>query len=103
MLAHNVYFSLKDKTEAARDALIAACRRDLTGHPGAVFFACGALARDLDRPVNDREFDVALHLVFESKAAHDAYQESPRHERFVEENREGWARVRVFDSDVRGS
>jgi heme-degrading monooxygenase HmoA len=47
-----------------------------------------------------RDWDVALHIVFESKADHDAYQAAPRHEEFVARNRETWAKVRVFDSLV---
>lgn len=103
MLAHNVYFTLKDRSDEARAALVAACKRHLTGHPGTLFFACGTLAEELDRPVNVRDFDVALHLVFESQAHHDAYQAAPRHEQFVAENRDGWDRVRVFDSVVEGA
>jgi hypothetical protein len=100
MLAHNVYFSLKDNSDSARQALIAACKRYLTSHPGVLFFACGTLEEGLARPVNDRDFDVALHVVFESKAAHDTYQDAPRHHQFVDENRDNWAKVRVFDSKV---
>jgi hypothetical protein len=102
MLAHNVYFSLKDPSDSARSALVAACRRYLTGHPGTLFFACGTLEPGLDRPVNDRDFDVALHVIFDSRASHDAYQVAPRHVQFVEENRANWAKVRVFDSSVEG-
>lgn len=102
MLAHNVYFTLKDRTPAAREALVAACKRYLTGHPGTLFFACGVLEPELSRPVNDRDFDVALHLIFATRADHDTYQDSPRHVAFVEENRGGWVRARVFDSDVTG-
>src|SRR5262245_16166310 len=102
MLAHNVYFTLKDRSDAATQALVAACRRYLTDHPGTVFFACGTLEEGLTRPVNDREFDVALHVVFDSRAANDTYQEAPRHKQFVEENRGNWAKVRVFDSTVEG-
>lgn len=98
MLAHHVYFKLKDRTPEARRALIAACKRYLTGHPGEVFFGCGLLAEELDRPVNDRDWDVALHLVFASKADHDVYQDAPRHHEFVNENRDTWDKVRVFDS-----
>ena len=98
MLAHNVYFTLKDKSEAAQDRLLDACRKYLSSHPGIVFFACGTLAQELKRPVNDREFDVALHVVFQSQALHDQYQVSAAHQRFIEENREGWQKVRVFDS-----
>ena len=38
------------------------------------------------------------HLVFVNKAAHDKYQEHPRHLKFIEENKENWEKVRVFDS-----
>src|SRR5689334_6349551 len=103
MLAHNVYFTLKDRSDTARHALIAACRRYLTDHPGTIAFACGTREAGLERPVNDRDFDVALHILFDSRASHDAYQEAPRHQRFVEENRDTWARVRVFDSAVEGT
>ena len=52
----------------------------------------------MKREVNDLNFDVSLHLVFASKAAHDKYQDHPRHLKFVEENKENWEKVRVFDS-----
>ncbi len=99
-LAHNVYFQLKDATDANRQALVVACKKYLTGHPGVDFFAAGLLETDLDRPVNDRDFDVALHVVFATRAAHDVYQDAPRHLDFVRENKETWAKVRVFDSLV---
>jgi hypothetical protein len=100
MHAHNVYFSLNDASEAARRKLVEACRKHLSGHPGAVFFAAGTLAEDCNRPVNDRDFDVALHLVFKDKAAHDEYQKAARHKMFIEENQSNWKKVRVFDSAV---
>jgi hypothetical protein len=103
MLAHNVYFTLKDNSDPAKGALVAACRTYLADHPGVVFFACGTLCEALDRPVNDRAFDVALHVIFDSRAAHDLYQDAPQHLRFIAENRENWAQVRVFDSEVRGA
>ena len=80
LLVHNVFFALNDASQAAKTRLLDACRKYLTGHPGTVFFACGTLAKDLARPVNDRDFDVGLHIIFESQAAHDAYQVAPRHE-----------------------
>jgi hypothetical protein len=100
MLGHMVYFTLKQATPQARQTLIQDCRAYLTGHPGEVFFACGTLCSELERDVNVRDWDVALHIVFESKADHDAYQAAPRHEEFVARNRETWAKVRVFDSLV---
>src|SRR5262249_51646834 len=84
-LAHIVYFKLKDASGAARAKLVAACKLLLTGHEGTVSFATGNLAGDLKREVNDLNFDVSLHLVFANKAAHDKYQDHPRHLKFVEE------------------
>ena len=98
LLVHNVFFTLHDATDANRAKLVAACKKYLTGHPGTVFFACGTLAKDLARPVNDRGFDVGLHVIFESQAAHDAYQVAARHEQFIQENKPTWKQVRVFDS-----
>jgi hypothetical protein len=100
MLAHNVFFSLHDASDAAKATLVAACKKYLSSHPGTVFFACGARATELQRPVNDLDFDVGLHVVFKTKADHDAYQVAPMHDRFIEENKANWKRVRVFDSLV---
>ena len=103
LLVHNVYFSLHDQSDAAKARLVAACRKYLPGHPGIVLFACGTLAADLAREVNDRDFDVALHVVFRDRAAHDHYQTTPAHLQFIAENKDNWRRVRVFDSAVEQS
>jgi hypothetical protein len=98
LLVHNVYFSLHDRSTAAKWKLIQACRKYLAGHPGIVFFACGVLAEELKREVNDREFDVGLHIAFKDQAAHDHYQDTEAHLQFIAENRANWKQVRVFDS-----
>lgn len=99
-LAHNVFFKLKDNSAANVQALVDACHKYLNVQPGIVFFAAGKLCAELDRPVNDRDWDVGLHLVFVDKAAHDAYQDDPTHQKFIDENKPTWAGVRVFDSLV---
>ena len=99
-LSHDVFFSLNDASPAARAELVAACRKYLTDHDGELRFSVGVLAAELARPVNDRDFDVALHITFASRAAHDAYQEHPRHKQFIAENQKNWRKVRVFDSLV---
>jgi hypothetical protein len=100
VLAHHVYFSLNDASPAARQKLVDACRRHLSRHDGTVFFTAGERAADLQRTVNDQAFDVSLHVYFRDKAAHDAYQEHPRHKQFIEEMKGNWKTVRVFDSWV---
>ncbi len=99
-LAHSVYFTLHDRSPANAAALVAACHKYLNVQPGIVFFAAGTCCQELDRPVNDRDYDVALHLVFVDRAAHDAYQTDPTHDQFIQEQKAGWARVRVFDALV---
>jgi hypothetical protein len=99
-LAHNVFFLLNERTPARVEELVAACKKYLNVQPGIVFFAAGPLCAELNRPVNDLDWDVGLHIVFESKAAHDAYQDDPTHLKFIDENKPRWAKVRVFDSYV---
>jgi hypothetical protein len=89
-LAHMVFFTLADDTKANREALVAACTKYLKGHDGVLYYSSGSIADDLQREVNDQEFDVALHLVFTNKAAHDN----------IEKNKHLWSKVRVFDSYV---
>lgn len=98
MIIHDVYFTLKDNSPEAKKKLIAACKKYLTRHPGEVFFAAGPMAQDLDRPVNVRDWDVGLHIVFKNKEAHDKYQNAERHKKFIEENKDNWKSVRVFDT-----
>jgi hypothetical protein len=102
MLAHTVFFTLRDRSMDARARLIESCKTYLSGHPGEVFFAAGTLCEALNRPVNDRDFDVALHIVFRTQDDHDAYQAASRHDVFIAENQDNWAKVRVFDSVVEG-
>lgn len=100
MLAHNVYFTLNDDSPEAVQQLVAACQKYLKDHPGVTFFAAGTVAEELARPVNDRMFDVALHVVFKDRESHDVYQTAPDHLTFIEENKANWKQVRVFDSYV---
>ncbi|MGQ0634831.1 MAG: Dabb family protein [Planctomycetaceae bacterium] len=100
MIVHNVYFSLHDPSPANREKLIDDCRLLLSGHPGTIVFAVGGVVDSLARPVNDRDFDVALLVVFRSLADHDAYQKHPRHVEFGERNKASWKKVRVFDSEA---
>jgi Stress responsive A/B Barrel Domain len=97
-VAHMVYFKLKDSSGANRAKLTAACKLFLSGHEGTVSFAAGTLAGDLNGPFNDHDFDVSLHLVFVNKAALDKYHGHPRHQKFLDELKDTWEKVRVFDS-----
>lgn len=99
-LAHMVFFTLKDDSPETQERLVTACQKYLSGHEGTVYFSVGGRAADLDRDVNDQDFDVALHVVFRDRAAHDQYQTNERHLKFIEENSGLWSKVRVFDSKL---
>ena len=101
LLAHNIFFTLHDGSPEAVARLVAACHANLKDHPGVEFFAAGTRADGLDRPVNDLDFHVGLHIVFRSRADHDRYQTAPRHLKFIEENKATWKQLRVFDSEIR--
>jgi hypothetical protein len=101
MIGHMVYFKLKDNTPQNRKKLVAACEKYLAGEPGTVFFSAGEIGDSFKRDVNDRDWDVALHLVFTDKDAHDKYAVAKDHLKFIEENKDNWAKVRVFDSELR--
>jgi len=97
-LAHIVFFDLTDDSAEARQALCEAATKYLSGHDGTVYFSVGIVGDEFTRPVNDHDYSVGLHVVFENKAAHDVYQTHERHLAFIEENKGNWKRVRVFDS-----
>jgi hypothetical protein len=102
MIGHMVYFKLKDATPEARAKLVAACDKYLANHDGVVLYSAGVLGDSFKREVNDRDWDVALHLVFADRAAHDKYQDHPEHLKFIDENKASWGKVRVFDSELAG-
>lgn len=97
-VVHHVYFTLRDDTDAAREALVAACEAGLADLPGITYFSAGARDESIDGAANDRDFDVALLVVFEDRGAFDRYLKAPRHLAFVEAQKSNWQLVRVFDA-----
>lgn len=52
-----------------------------------------------DRPVIERSYSYSLLLIFEDKAAHDAYQPHLEHKAFVEGCSHLWDKVLIYDSE----
>ncbi len=96
MHVHTVFFWLKEGLGAAdhdrfREGLDlltreAHIRRRRIGPPAAT-----------DRDVVDASYSHAIVLEFDDLAAHDAYQVSPEHQRFLEDCLDMIARVQVYD------
>jgi hypothetical protein len=100
-LAHIVFFTLAESNDDNRAKLVEGCKKYLDKHDGLVYFGVGVNAPEYNREVNDRDYDVALHLVFETAKHQDAYQTHPRHVKFVEKCQGLWKKVRVFDSRLK--
>lgn len=98
---HAVFFKLKDPTAENCEQLVEACYSLLSPIEGSLSLHAGARDEELVRPVNDQEFDVALIVVFESRATHDVYQTHENHLKFLAENKDNWESVRIFDAAAR--
>lgn len=95
---HSVYFELRDPDEAR--ALAAACHRRLGVIPGILSLTAGPREVSQERATNDRRFHVAVTMLFEDRAALEAYLVHPAHLALVEEYAPRLVGLRVFDSAV---
>ncbi len=100
-IAHNVFFTLKDASDTAVEALIEDCYTYLKDLPGVIYFSAGRLVSEHKRDVNITDFHVGLHVVFAGKPSHDQYQDAEKHNIFIDRNKANWAKVRVFDTYIR--
>jgi len=99
-MGHMVFFKLTDSSPKSRTHFAGLCHKYLAKIPGITYFSVGGLADDLSRDVNDKDFDIALHVVFKDRAAHDVYATHPDHLKLIELGKPLWTKVRVFDSDL---
>lgn len=99
-VAHMVFFELKDKTPEAKKKLVDACYKYLKNHDGVLYFSAGPRAEDVKEKVSAADWDVALHIVFKDRAALQKYGPHPDHQKFINEHRENWTKVKVYDSVV---
>ncbi len=95
---HAVYFWLGDdhKADGAR-LTIDACRANLTGIPGILQMTLAKPGGTSGGPVDDT-YAVALLIDFEDRAAHDAYDVHPGHQRMIAECGHLWSKVVVYDA-----
>lgn len=98
MFVHTVYFWLKKDLSANDRAAFMEGVASLTGIASTSAVYIGTPA-DTHRPVVDRTYDVALTVLLEDPAAHDAYQIDPIHKTFVENFGTCWEKVVIYDAD----
>jgi hypothetical protein len=95
-LAHLVLFTLRQPEDRTKSLLIEACKKYLKGTPGSIHFFTGSTA-PINRAESDLDYHVAMLIIFESSTAHDIYQVSEQHLKFIEKNAHLWDKVRVID------
>ena len=98
MLIHTVLFWLhKDLSSSEREDFKAALD-SLKDIPSAAAVYVGSPSSTPERPVIDASYDFCLTVLLKDMAAHDAYQQNPLHQKFLE-NKELWERVQIYDAD----
>lgn len=98
--AHMVFFQLLDLSDPGLELFMDYCVKYLSNHEGMVHFSLGLRAVDIKRDVSDASFDVAMHMIFENRAAFDAYAVSQPHEDFITKTAGMSTGRRVLDSYI---
>jgi Stress responsive A/B Barrel Domain. len=99
MLVHTVYFWLKPELNDEQRAAFRRGVESLKNIKAAEAVYVGAPAATAKRPVVDDSYSVALTVVCNGVAGHDAYQVDPIHLKFVEEFKGYWTRVLIYDAE----
>lgn len=92
---HMVFFWLKDSTDPdlfiqSSDAFLKQIKEIRSYHLGK--------PAGTPRDVVDNSYGVSLVVTFDSKEEQDIYQNHPVHVQYVEDNKEKWSRVQIYDS-----
>lgn len=98
---HHVFFWLKDpKNKQDHDKLLAGLRglgkiKEIKmAHIGSPSI------NDFDKPVTDASYSFSVLLIFGSKSDEEKYLVHPLHKKFIEDHKNLWSKVVVYDSSV---
>ncbi|MFK8165553.1 MAG: Dabb family protein [Lewinella sp.] len=99
-MIHTVYFWLKPGLSVADRSDFVRGAKQLGDAPTVLHCFVGVPADTAERDVTDHSFDYSLHLMFTDVAAQNAYQIDPVHLKFVEEQADKFATVKVLDTSL---
>jgi len=99
-LIHTVYFWFKDEVSTNRIQLFADDLERLSKVSSIQSFYYGPPATTEARAVVDNTYDIALNVHFASIEDEAKYQVDPIHLKFVEECKDLWEKVIVYDNLV---
>ena len=101
-LIHSVFFWLKeDLSDTDRTAFLAGVN-SLREVSSVQQMYVGPVAPTEARGVVDNTYSIALLVHFDDIAGQDAYQIDPIHLKFVEDHKDKWTKVIVYDNLVEG-
>ncbi len=99
MLSHVVLFNLVPGMTADQIAAFEEDARALARIETVRHFHFGKLAGTEKRPVIQTDWDYMLTVLLDDLAGHDAYQVHPLHLAFATQQRQFFAKVRIFDAE----
>ena len=99
MLVHTVIFWLKEGLSEDQRNIFIKEVNTLGGISSVDSFLLGTPAATPKRPVVEDSYDFAITVVLKDMVAHDEYQADPIHLEFIDNCKEMWERVVIYDAD----
>lgn len=99
MLVHTVLFWLKEDLSKSDQEIFKQEVEKLGKITSVENFYLGTPSETPKRPVVDDTYDFALTVVLKDMSAHDHYQADPIHLDFIEQCKEYWQKVLIYDAD----
>ena len=94
---HHVYFWLTEPGNTGHKELLIEGLKKLSAVTTILRYSIGVPA-NTSREVIDSSYSVSWILIFNNAADQDSYQTDPIHLRFVDECKNLWKRVQVYDT-----
>ena len=101
VLIHTVFFWTKEGTTAEQKKDFEAGLVKLGTCPQIQSFFWGPPAPTENRDVVDNTYDFAINVHFASVDDQNEYQDEPIHQEFIENHKDIWGKVVVYDNVVR--
>lgn len=99
MLVHTVLFWLNKDLAGDQITDFRMGLESLTRIESAEKAYVGTPAATPERPVIDVSYDFCLTVICKDVAAQNAYQVDPKHTEFLDQFKDYWRKVKVFDAD----
>ena len=97
-MIHNVYFWYKEDLSKENIEIFHKAVKKLGSVPSIHSYHYGPAAPTAERGVVDNSYDMALNVFFKDVEAQNEYQVDPIHLGFVEECKDFWKKVVVYDN-----